>query len=175
MEVRNLHPKFPIESKDSFERCLNPVGQQTELLNRTTWPQICVWPQMAASWCSCLVLHFADPRGRDSNTWLGKGETWRERQFRDQQGPLVLSTGHQTSFWDAEDAPRPVRSRSGQMPWLQAPVANRKADLRVKIQERSLVLREHLMPRAASQGRAGKLLWLPPRVVSQGRTSCCKE
>lgn len=48
-------------------------------------PNLCAWPRMAASRCSRLVPDCCNPRDRDTNTWVGKSEVWRESRF---QAPL---------------------------------------------------------------------------------------
>lgn len=79
--------------------------------------------------------------------WVGK----REKYVEGEPVPGLARTAYvrhraAESCWDA-DVHRQERSGPGQMPWLQAPLADRKAEPRVKIQERNLVLRKHLSPK----------------------------
>lgn len=90
MEVRNLSKKFPTASKGSFAGYLNEVGERLELLNRITWPLICVrdrgWPHRGVRvWSRTAVVR-------------GTGTVTRGSE-RARCGGRAGSR----LFWDAED------------------------------------------------------------------------
>lgn len=76
---------------------------------RDPW-SVCMWPWMATPRCSRLVPDCCDPRDRDTNTWVGKRDVWRDRRFPDGQRAAgmqrVLGAGR-----DHKD--HPVKMRMG--------------------------------------------------------------